>query len=87
MRGICVVAAAAAVLACAAAPAAAADPPAGAIGNVEFVDNLPEMKWATAINFIQYGKRDVMYVTGRFGLRSFDITDPEHPQFLDAVDR
>jgi hypothetical protein len=85
MRGICVGAAAAAVLACAAAPAAAADPPAGAIGNVEFVDNLPEMKWATAINFIQYGKRDVMYVTGRFGLRSFDISDPEHPQFLDAV--
>jgi hypothetical protein len=85
MRGICVVAAVAAVLACAAAPAAAADPPAGAIGNVEFVDNLPGMKWATAINFIQYGERDVMYVTGRFGLRSFDITDPEHPKFLDSV--
>jgi hypothetical protein len=85
MRGICAVAAVAAVLACAATPAAAADPPAGAIGNVEFVANLPEMKWATAINFLQYRKRDVMVVTGRFGLRSFDISDPEHPKFLDAI--
>ena len=54
MRGIYVVAAVAAVLAFTAVPAAAADPPAGAIGNVEFVKNLPGMKWATAINFIQY---------------------------------
>jgi hypothetical protein len=85
MRGICVVAAAAAVLACSAAPAVAADPPAGAIGNVEFVKNLPGMKWATAINFIQYGERDVMFATGRFGLRSFDVTDPENPVALDAI--
>jgi hypothetical protein len=89
MRMICVVAATAAVLACAAAPAAAkpkGDPPPGAIGNVDFVGNLPEMKWATAINFLQYGKRDVMLVTGRFGLRSYDITKPDKPKFLDAVD-
>ena len=31
-------------------------PPPGAIGNVDFVANLPEMKWATAINFLQYGR-------------------------------
>jgi hypothetical protein len=86
MRGICAAAATAAILACGAAPAAAADPPAGAIGNVEFVKNLPGMKWATAINFIQYGERDVMFATGRFGLRSYDVTDPENPQFLSAVD-
>ena len=85
MRAILVVAATAAVLACSAAPAAAADPPAGAIGNVEFVKNLPGMKWATAINFIQYGERDVMFATGRFGLRSFDVSDPENPVALDAV--
>ena len=86
MRGKFVVAAAAAVLACSAAPAAAAEPPAGAIGNVEFVKNLPEMKWATAINFIQYGEQDVMFATGRFGLRSYDISDPENPVFLDSVE-
>ena len=86
MRGKFVVAAAAAVLACSAAPAAAAEPPAGAIGNVEFVKNLPEMKWATAINFIQYGEQDVMFATGRFGLRSYDVSDPENPVFLDSVE-
>jgi hypothetical protein len=85
MRGVCVVAAAAAVLACSAAPAAAADPPAGAIGNVEFVKNLPDEKWATAINFLQYGKRDVMLATGRFGLRSYSLKDPANPRLLDEV--
>ena len=86
MRAICVFAAAAALSVCAAAPAAAADPPQGAIGNVEFVKNLPGMKWATAINFIQYGDRDVMYAAGRFGLKSFDITDPANPVALDSID-
>jgi hypothetical protein len=86
MRVLHVLAATAAVLAAAAPSASAADPPPGAIGNVEFVKNLPGMKWATAINFIQYGERDVMLATGRFGLRSYDITDPENPVFLDAVE-
>jgi hypothetical protein len=86
MRGICVVAVAAAVLACSAAPAGAkSKPPQGAIGNVEFVRNLPGMKWATAINFIQYGKQDVMFVTGRFGLRSYDVSNPSNPKLLDSV--
>ena len=86
MRGICVLAATAAVLACAAAPAAAkSKPPQGAIGNVDFVGNLPGMKWATAINFIKYGKQDVMFVTGRFGLRSFDVSNPSHPKPLDSI--
>jgi hypothetical protein len=85
MRGICVMAATAAVLACSAVPAAAAEPPAGAIGNVEFVGNVPEMKWATAINFLQYGKKDVMVVAGRLGLRSYDVTNPELPMLLDRI--
>jgi hypothetical protein len=87
MRGICVAAVTAAILACAAVPAGAAEPPPGAIGNVEFVKNLPGMKWATAINFIQYDDgRDVMFATGRFGLRAFDVSDPENPAPLGAVD-
>ena len=93
MRAIKVLAATAAIIACAAAPAAAGHkpkpgptPPPGAIGNVDFVANLPEMKWATAINFLQYGRHHVMLVTGRFGLRSYDITRPDKPRFLDAVD-
>ena len=61
MRVIHAAPAAAGVLACLAAPASAKhkpdtppDPPAGAIGNVDFVGNLPDMKWATAINFLEY---------------------------------
>lgn len=61
-------------------------PPQGALGNVDFVTNLPEMKWATAINFLRCGKRDVMLAAGRFGLRSYDISNPRKPKFLDAVD-
>ena len=88
MRTKHVLAAAVAILAVAAAPAAAKDkpptPPAGAIGNVEFVANLPEMKAATAINFLQYRHRDVMVATGRFGLRTYDLSNPRKPKFLDS---
>jgi hypothetical protein len=49
---------------------------------------------AISINFIDYGNprpdqpagaatRDVMFVSGRFGLKSFDITDPRKPKLLD----
>jgi hypothetical protein len=72
-----------------------AAPAAGASKNVELVDNLPEAKDATAINFLQYEGRkghgakgrslDVMLVTGRFGLKSYALTDPANPQLLDEV--
>ncbi len=41
---------------------------------------------AIAINFISYGKperQDVMFIAGRFGLKSFDITNPLQPKLLD----
>jgi hypothetical protein len=69
-----------------AAPASAAEAPAGAIKNVEFVNNLPEGKQATAINFLTYGHgskaRDVMLITGRFGLKTYDMSNPESPRLL-----
>jgi hypothetical protein len=39
-----------------------------------------------AVNFISYGnpeRQDVMFVSGRFGLKSFDITNPLQPKLLD----
>jgi hypothetical protein len=61
----------------------------GASKNVTLMDNLPEAKDATAINFLQYGKGskslDVMLVTGRFGLKSYSLADPAHPELLDEV--
>ncbi len=41
---------------------------------------------AISINFISYGnpeRQDVMFVSGRFGLKSFDITNPTQPRLLD----
>jgi hypothetical protein len=41
---------------------------------------------AIAVNFISYGKperQDVMFVSGRFGLKSFDVTNPLQPKLLD----
>jgi hypothetical protein len=64
-------------------------PASGASKNVELVANLPEAKNATAINFLQYGKRDrshdVMLVTGRFGLKSYSLDDPRQPALLDEI--
>jgi hypothetical protein len=68
-----------------------AAPASGAAKNVRLLDNLPEAKDATAINFLEYGKgprsRDVMLVTGRFGLKSYSLSDPAHPALLDAERR
>lgn len=63
------------------------DAPAGDYQGVEFVGNLPAAAGATAINFLDYGhKRRAMFVTGSFGLKSYDVTDPERPRPLDAID-
>jgi hypothetical protein len=63
-----------------------ASPAFGASKNVELLDNLPEAKNATAINFLSYsGRSDVMLVTGRFGLKSYSLADPADPQLLDEI--
>src|SRR4051794_28533821 len=72
------------------AAALAFAPPASAVSkNVELVKQLPEAKYATAINFLEYdrpgGKLDVMLVTGRFGLKSYSLADPANPRFLDEI--
>jgi hypothetical protein len=71
------------------AAASAADPPPGAIKNMEFVKNLPEGRQSTAINFLTYGKgskeRVVMLITGRFGLKTYDMANPENPVLLDEL--
>jgi hypothetical protein len=71
---------------CAAALLLALASPAFAVSkNVRHVNTLPEGKWATAINFLTYGGHDVMMVTGRFGLKSYSLADPAHPQLLDEI--
>jgi hypothetical protein len=69
-----------ALLLCLSAPAF------GASKNVELLDNLPEAKNATAINFLSYDDRsDVMLVTGRFGLKAYSLADPANPALLDEI--
>ena len=53
--------------------------------NVAHVKTLPEGKWATAINFLDYGDEDVMMVTGRFGLKSYSLANPANPVLLDEI--
>ena len=63
--------------------------------NVELVGQLPEAKNATAINFLRYtgaggaadarAVREVMLVTGRFGLKSYSLADPAAPELLDEI--
>ena len=63
-----------------------AAPAFGASKNVQLVDNIPEAKHATAINFMPYSNgRDVMLVTGRFGLKSYSLADPANPVLLDEI--
>src|SRR3954452_7334411 len=80
----------AAALLMGASPAAATEQPPGAQKNLELVRTLPEAKYATAINFLQYGhgrhKRDVMIATGRFGLISYDLSRPDRPRRLDSLE-
>ncbi|WP_270044611.1 hypothetical protein [Solirubrobacter ginsenosidimutans] len=75
-----------------------AAPAAGQGKNVQLVKTIPEGKWATAINFLEYrdgghghdrgaGGRtlDVMVVTGRFGVKTYSLADPTKPQLLDEI--
>ena len=64
---------------------AIASPAFAASKNVQLVKTLPEGKWATAINFLNYRGQDVMMVTGRFGLKSYSLADPRNPRLLDEI--
>ncbi|HEU4425344.1 MAG TPA: hypothetical protein VFR67_22660 [Pilimelia sp.] len=61
---------------------AAAGPP-GASKNVELLGTVPTATGAISINFLSYRDgRDVMLVTGTFGLRSYDLANPASPRML-----
>jgi hypothetical protein len=62
------------------AAAQAAPPPGDISGNVEFVANIPELKAAISIAFI-----DVMFVSTVHGVYSYDVSDPAAPQLLGSL--
>jgi hypothetical protein len=62
----------------------AGDP--GAIKNVKPVGNVPDAAGAISINFLDYGRRDVMVVSGEFGLKVYDLTkNPAAPKLVGQV--
>lgn len=59
----------------------AGDP--GAVKGVRAVGNLPDAQGAISANFLQYGRRDVMVVSGEFGLKVYDLTrNPAAPKAI-----
>jgi hypothetical protein len=68
------------------ATAMAVDPPPGAaisdslvyIGRVPGSSNIVEGKFDTVAG------RDVLVTTGRFGFKTYDVSDPRHPRLLDT---
>lgn len=59
----------------------------GAVKNVQAVGNLPDAQGAISLNFLRYGFRDVMVVSGEFGLKSYDLTDnPAAPKLIGHLD-
>ncbi|MER6800241.1 hypothetical protein ABT262_50905, partial [Amycolatopsis mediterranei] len=58
----------------------------GAIKNVKAVGSVPDAAGAISINFLDYGRRDVMVVSGEFGLKVYDLTkNPAAPKLVGQV--
>ncbi|MBP2476966.1 hypothetical protein JOF53_005838 [Crossiella equi] len=61
-----------------------------ASANVEVVNRIPDTKGAISINYTTYRQgwrsKEVMFVSGEFGLKSYDVTDPDKPVFLDHLE-
>ncbi|MFI6047943.1 LVIVD repeat-containing protein [Nocardia sp. NPDC051321] len=55
----------------------------GAEKNVKAVGNVPDAQGAISLQFLQYGPRDVMVVSGEFGLKTYDVTaNPAAPKLI-----
>jgi hypothetical protein len=66
--------------------AASADPlPEGAAisDNLEYETRLPEARGITEGKFDSVRGKDVMVITGRFGFKTYDVSDPTDPELLD----
>ncbi len=86
MRGRRALLAGVAALVMAPAGASAAAPPEGAAmsDNLEYVNRLPDARGITEGKFDRVGRRDVLVITGRFGFKTYDVSDPENPTPLDS---
>ena len=68
------------------APAAAAQPPPGAAisDNLEYRARVPDTAHVVEGKFDSVEGRDVLVLTGRFGFKTLDVSDPDAPRALDT---
>lgn len=70
-------------------PAGADDVLAVASENVVDLGTLPDTEGAVSVNFLTYGRgpwaKKVMFLSGTFGLKSYDVSDPAAPRLLDEL--
>jgi hypothetical protein len=69
---------------CLAAVAAAAEPPPGAAisDSLQYVARVPDSAAIVEGKFDRVGGRDVLVTTGRYGFRTYDVSDPTKPQLI-----
>jgi hypothetical protein len=65
--------------------ASAAKPPKGAAisDSLEYIGRVPNSSDIVEGKFDTVAGREVLVTTGRFGFRTYDVTDPANPQLLD----
>jgi len=86
MKRLVAAAAAAASLLGVPAIAQAAEPPPGSAmsSNLEYLARVPDAAGITEGKFDRVRGSDVMVITGRFGFKTYDVSDPADPQPLDT---
>ena len=69
-----------------AGPAGAAAPPPGAVmsDSLRYEGRAPDAAGITEGKFDTVAGRDVLVTTGRYGFRTYDVTDESHPKPLDT---
>ena len=63
-----------------------AEAPPGAVisDSLEYVARVPDSAGIVEGKFDTVGKREILVTTGRFGFKTYDVSDPESPQLLDT---
>jgi hypothetical protein len=74
------------ILAVVPATALAADPPPGAdiSHSLEYVERVPDSGMIVEGKLDRVGGKHVLLTTGRYGFRTYDVSDPAHPVRLDS---
>jgi hypothetical protein len=68
------------------ASASAADPPPGAkmSSNLDYVKWIPDTRLVVEGKFDKVNGKDILVLTGRFGFKTIDVSDPSNPKPLDS---